>query len=66
MQLLLGPAVQDSNSGNDVYKAFAVRMALFVAVTVYAWAAIVALEYIRKRRLSRSISPTTAKEAPAC
>jgi hypothetical protein len=66
MLILLGPAVQDSNSGNDVYKAFAVRMALFVAVTVYAWAAIVALEYIRKRRLSRSISPTTAKEAPAC
>ena len=66
MLILLGPAVQDSNSGKDVYKAFAVRMALFVAVTVYAWAAIVALEYIRKRRLSRSITPTAAKEAPAC
>ena len=51
--ILLGPAVQDSASGKDVYKAFAVRMGLFVAVTLYAWLAIYALEQLRTRRLRR-------------
>jgi hypothetical protein len=39
MLILLGPAVEDSASGKDVYAAFAVRMGLFVAVTLYAWPA---------------------------
>jgi hypothetical protein len=34
--ILLGQSVQDSVAGKDVYRAFAVRMALFIAVTVYA------------------------------
>ena len=53
MLILLGPAVQDSADGTDPYKAFAVRMALFVGVTFYAWTAIVVLERIRARRLQR-------------
>jgi hypothetical protein len=36
MIILLGQSVQDSAAGKDVYTAFAVRMGLFVAVTVYA------------------------------
>ncbi len=53
MLILLGPAVQDSANGKDVYAAFAVRMGLFVAVTLYAWAAIFALDQWRTRRLNR-------------
>jgi hypothetical protein len=47
---MLGPAVEDSANGKDVYQAFAVRMALFVAVTLYAWLAIHLLEQWRSRR----------------
>lgn len=36
MLILLGQSVQDSAAGKDVYKAFAVRMGLFIAVSVYA------------------------------
>ena len=36
MIILLGQSVQDSAAGKDVYTAFAIRMGLFVAVTVYA------------------------------
>jgi hypothetical protein len=36
MIILLGQSVQDSAAGNDVYTAFAVRMGLFLAVTLYA------------------------------
>ncbi|SSW68851.1 hypothetical protein AGI3411_03907 [Achromobacter agilis] len=34
--ILLGQSVQDSVAGKDVYTAFAVRMGLFIAVTLYA------------------------------
>lgn len=50
--ILFGPAVQDSANGNDVYKAFTIRFALFFAVTLYAWAAVFFLEKWRDRRLS--------------
>ncbi len=36
MIILLGQSVQDSVAGKDVYTALAVRMGLFLAVTVYA------------------------------
>ncbi|PVX82770.1 DUF2955 domain-containing protein [Paraburkholderia unamae] len=36
MIILLGQSVQDSVAGKDVYQAFAVRMGLFFAVTIYA------------------------------
>jgi hypothetical protein len=50
MLILLGPAVEDSANGKDVYTAFAVRMGLFVAVTLYAWLAVYTLEWLRERR----------------
>jgi len=36
MIILLGQSVQDSAAGKDVYTAFAVRMGLFIFVTLYA------------------------------
>lgn len=38
--ILLGQSVQDSAAGKDVYTAFAIRMGLFILVTLYAWAAV--------------------------
>lgn len=64
MLILLGPAVEDSASGKDVYAAFAVRMGLFVAVTLYAWLAIVALEQLRIRRLRRISQSASNRESP--
>ena len=55
MLILLGPAVEDSANGNDVYTAFAVRMGLFVAVTLYAWLAVFVLEHLRTRRRAASL-----------
>jgi hypothetical protein len=46
--ILLGQSVQDSAGGQDVYRAFAVRMALFLAVSVYAS---VMLSWIDRRRV---------------
>ena len=57
MLILLGPAVEDSANGKDVYLAFAVRIGLFVAVTIYAWAAILVLEALRNWRARRSLHP---------
>ena len=50
MLLLLGPAIEDSAGGKDVLKASAVRVALFVAVALYAWATVWALEHWRAAR----------------
>ncbi len=46
--ILLGQSVQDSAGGQDVYKAFAVRLALFLAVSVYASAMLI---WIDRRRV---------------
>ena len=54
MLILLGSAVQDSATGKDVYKAFAVRMGLFIAVTIYAWGAVFYLEVLRNGLANRS------------
>ena len=62
MLILLGPAVEDSANGKDVYAAFAVRMGLFVAVTLYAWLAVYALEQLRGRRLRRASLQTSKME----
>lgn len=51
--ILLGSAVQDSETGKDVYKAFAVRMGLFLAVTCYAWGTMYALERWFERSRAR-------------
>ncbi|GAB3277944.1 DUF2955 domain-containing protein [Parahaliea aestuarii] len=63
MMILLGAAVQDSANGKDVYQAFAVRMALFLAVAAYAVLAHNLLQRWRERRLS---SPTPSKELQTC
>jgi hypothetical protein len=47
MLILLGQSVQDSVAGQDVYRAFAVRMALFLVVSLYASAMLV---WIDRRR----------------
>ncbi len=51
--IMLGPAVEDSADGKDVYAAMFSRLSLFIAVTLYAWLAIVLLELLRKRSLYR-------------
>ena len=62
MLIVLGPAVEDSAGGKDVYTAFWGRMGLYVAVTLYAWAAVYLLEHLRTRRRELPI-PTTKLEA---
>ena len=63
--ILLGPAVEDSANGKDVYNAFAMRMTLFIAVTLYAWLALHVLERLRLRRQRRR-SDSLTEELPAC
>ena len=44
MLILLGPAIEDSANGKDVFSASAIRVGLFVGVALYAWATVWALE----------------------
>ncbi len=53
--ILLGSAVQDTADGKDVYKAFLVRMSLFLAVALYAWLAVIVIEHWRSTRRSRRV-----------
>ena len=48
--IFIGPAVDDTANGKDPYKASAVRIGLFIGVTIYAWAMLVFLEWLRKRQ----------------
>ena len=48
--ILVGPAVADTESGKDPYKASAVRICLFLGVTIYAWGMLVFLEWLRTRQ----------------
>jgi hypothetical protein len=66
MLLLLGPAVQDTATGKDVYAAFAVRMGLFIGVALYASLAIYVLEQLRNRRLQRRALALRKMESPGC
>ena len=56
MLIMLGPAVEDSAGGDDVYAAFLSRLGLFIAVTLYAWLAIYFLEYLRTRRSRKQVA----------
>ncbi len=49
MIILIGPAVEDSATGKDVYKAFAYRMTLFIGLSIYACIAVYFLEWLRNR-----------------
>ena len=51
MLILLGPAIEDSASGKSVVEASVVRTGLFVAVALYAWGTVWALERWRNSRL---------------
>jgi hypothetical protein len=50
MIILLGQSVQDSAAGKDVYTAFAVRMSLFIVVTLYACLMVHLLDQRRRVR----------------
>ncbi|MCG2595466.1 DUF2955 domain-containing protein [Ramlibacter sp. XY19] len=40
MFIVLGPGIEDASAGKDVYAASLARVALFMAVTLYAWAVV--------------------------
>ena len=44
MLILLGPGIEDAAVGKDVYLASAVRVALYIALSFYAWAMVWAFE----------------------
>jgi hypothetical protein len=50
--ILLGQSVQDSAAGKDVYTAFAIRMGLFILVTLYACVMVYLLDTRRQRRMT--------------
>jgi len=58
MLILLGPAVEDSAGGKDVYAAFFSRMGLFILVTLYALFALYFLEYLRTRHVQKQAVPS--------
>lgn len=63
MIILLGQSVQDSAAGKDVYTAFAIRMGLFILVTLYACAMVYLLD---NRRQRRNASNPTSREDRTC
>ena len=66
MLIMLGPAVEDSAGGKDVYAAFFSRMGLFIAVTFYAWLAVYFLEYLRTRRRQKLAPRISDTESSLC
>ncbi|MDM0015783.1 DUF2955 domain-containing protein [Variovorax sp. J22P168] len=54
MLILLGPAIEDSANGKDVYRASAIRVALFVGVALYAWATVRVLDRWRMANSNRA------------
>jgi hypothetical protein len=56
MLILLGPAIEDSANGKGVFQASAVRTGLFVAVALYAWGTVWALERWRSSRRAALLS----------
>ena len=59
MIILLGQSVQDSAAGKDVYTAFAIRMGLFILVTLYACLMVHLLD--QRRRNAPLNPPALAK-----
>ena len=61
MMILLGPAIEDSANGSDPYRASAIRVALIIGVTLYAWATMWVLDRWRDtvalRRAASSALP---------
>jgi hypothetical protein len=46
--------------------AFAVRMSLFIGVTLYAWLAVIILDFLRQRQLASSSRILHRKEPLQC
>jgi hypothetical protein len=57
MFIVLGPAIEDAAVGKDPYAASATRVTLFVAVALYGWAVVWALERWRSARLATAAQP---------
>jgi hypothetical protein len=53
MLILLGAAIEDSVNGEDVLRASAVRVTLFVVVALYAWGMVWVLERWRTVQFAR-------------
>ena len=54
MLIMLGPAVEDSANGKDVYAAFFSRAMLLILITLYALFAIYLLEYFFEKKSLKS------------
>ena len=63
MLILLGPAIMDLRTGEDVYMASFTRLVLFLFVTLYAWGMLALLEALRHRRQRAS---TIDEETVSC
>lgn len=61
--ILIGPAVGDTATGKAVWMAFAVRVALFLAVSLYGWTAMQILEHLKTRRKKPAAETPSLKEA---
>ncbi|MGO4762723.1 DUF2955 domain-containing protein [Cupriavidus sp. 2KB_3] len=59
--ILLGQSIQDSAAGKDVYAAFAVRMALFIGITLYAW---LMVYWLKRSRWAQAEAPPNAPPPP--
>jgi len=55
MLIMLGPAVEDSAGGKDVYAAFFSRLVLLTLITLYALFAVYFLEYLKSNHSSRNL-----------
>jgi Protein of unknown function (DUF2955) len=60
--ILLGQSVQDAAAGKDVYAAFASRMVLFIAVTIYACAMIYLIDNRRASRTAAQLRGSSGAE----
>ena len=55
MLIIIGPAVEDSANGKDVYAAFFSRTTLLIAITLYALFAVYFLEYLASNKKKGTI-----------
>jgi hypothetical protein len=62
--ILLGPAIEDSDSGKSVLLGSAMRTSLFIGVALYAWVTLWLLERWRSRRPRADALDVSLKEIP--
>ena len=62
MLILLGPAIEDSAVGKDVFEGSATRVCLFVGVALYAWATVWVLERFRPAHRARRFHAAPQRE----